>query len=353
MRRNAILATLALMAMVACGGKGSATKLSGTAPEGETLVVKIGDPKDGEEIAIPAGDFTVSIPTDKNTAVYILASDKSFAGPFVADGSKLTLVQDGETYVVTSDSPESLTSKLKAYKESINQLTSDFYKKISENKDITEEETNKLADEIEAKMTDLSKKLYEENKDNYLGKEAVMDLFYSLKPEELEAMISGLAPEVAADEDIKKVSESLAAQKATAEGAKFTDFEVEQPDGTKAKLSDYVGQGKYMLVDFWASWCGPCRAEIPNIKDVYEKYHGEDFDVLSVAVWDKVEDTQKALEEEQLPWPQIINAQKVPTDIYGINGIPHIILFGPDGTILHRELRGKAIDETVGKYIKK
>jgi thiol-disulfide isomerase/thioredoxin len=132
----------------------------------------------------------------------------------------------------------------------------------------------------------------------------------------------------------------------TQEGAMFTDFEAVQPDGSVAKLSDYVGKGKYILVDFWASWCGPCKREIPNIKAAWNKYKGDKFDVLSVAVWDKPEDTAKAAEEHGVVWNQIVNAQKTPTDIYGIEGIPHLILFGPDGTIVKRgdALRGEGLD---------
>ena len=139
----------------------------------------------------------------------------------------------------------------------------------------------------------------------------------------------------------------------TEEGSMFTDFEIEQPDGSIAKLSDYVGKGKYILVDFWASWCGPCKREIPNIKAAYEKYTGDKFDVLSVAVWDKPEDTAKAAAEHGVTWNQIVNAQKIPTDIYGIEGIPHLILFGPDGTILKRGevLRGDGLEETLKKYL--
>ena len=131
------------------------------------------------------------------------------------------------------------------------------------------------------------------------------------------------------------------------EGQLFTDFTITQEDGTKVSLSDYVGKGKFVLVDFWASWCGPCRREIPNIKAVWEKYHGDSFEVLSVAVWDKPADSKAAIAEEGLAWPQIINAQQVPTDIYGIEGIPHIILFGPDGVIVKRNLRGPQIEQAV------
>ena len=134
----------------------------------------------------------------------------------------------------------------------------------------------------------------------------------------------------------------------------FTDFTVLQDPKDPAsavKFSDFVGKGKYVLVDFWASWCGPCKREIPNIAAVYDKYKGDDFDVLSIAVWDKPEDTAKAAAEHGVVWSQIINAQKIPTDIYGIEGIPHIMLVGPDGIILKRDLRGADIEKAVAEAL--
>jgi len=149
-----------------------------------------------------------------------------------------------------------------------------------------------------------------------------------------------------------ELKKSLEKRGKSAAGQMFVDFEAEY-DGKVQKLSDYVGKGKYVLVDFWASWCGPCRQEIPNLIKIYNDYKGEDFEVLGVATWDEPNDTKKAIEEMGIPYPQIMNAQKAGSDAYSIEGIPEIILFGPDGTILQRGLRGADVEEAVKNALKK
>lgn len=143
-------------------------------------------------------------------------------------------------------------------------------------------------------------------------------------------------PQFAGSKRVQTLRQGLINKEETSVGHKFKDFEITY-DGKTSRLSDYVGRGKYTLVDFWASWCGPCIRETKVLKEIYEEYGPKGLDVLGVAVWDEPANTLKAIEQHQLPWPQIINAQTIPTDLYGIAGIPCIILFDPEGNIVSRD----------------
>lgn len=185
------------------------------------------------------------------------------------------------------------------------------------------------------------------NKNNAIGYYLFLQDAYAYTPQELDSVLTA-NPDMLRYSRIQKLRDAAKHKLATMPGQMFTDFEITYNGETK-KLSDYVGRGKYTLVDFWASWCGPCIRETAVIKELYDKYASKGLDVLGVAVWDEPQNTLQAIKRHNLPWPNMLNAQTVPTDLYGISGIPCIILFDPDGRIVSRDLQDDDLRMAVDK----
>ena len=122
----------------------------------------------------------------------------------------------------------------------------------------------------------------------------------------------------------------------------FIDFEAEAPDGTKHRLSEYAGKGEYVLIDFWASWCGPCIGSFPMMKQLYEKYKERGLHVVGVSCDENRNAWLKALNKHQLPWTALRSprAKGDARDLYGVSGIPRVILIAPDGKIVSSDLEG-------------
>ena len=230
------------------------------------------------------------------------------------------------------------------------------------------EKIDALQEDIIGKLSDAGRKLLNKYYADTLVAPAVLgEVAYYLDDDELSAIFAKMPESVKADKTVARMIESNTARLATAVGKPFTDFTVDHVAGVdkdgnpiyvQKSLSDFVGQGKVMLVDFWSPWCPPCKAEIPNIKAVWEKYHGDDFDVLSVAVWEESRkmDWHNTIDTAAvygMQWLQLNNGHREPASLYGIDGIPHMILFDKDGTILKRgdDLRGAATEKAVAEVL--
>ena len=348
-----------IMLSLACAFAEGQTRLvasfpSASAPDQVIVQVYDGEKRDSV-IYVPVvdGKVDVTFPSDKcRRGTFGLGS----SAHFIFEPGTLTFWVDEYDVMRVKGFEGSLTDRLSSetsFRWKTTKALSDKLHELGVDTSLDDEKKSDIFQEFYAKQQETIKEYYldllEKNKDNYLGIKAISSLqpVFAGEPARLDSLMSLLSEEAQATNFIVSFREANRAKIATAEGRMFSDFEVKQPDGKVLRLSDYVGKGKYVLVDFWASWCGPCREEIPFIKEVWYEFRGEHFDVLGVASWDKPANTEAAIKELGIPWNQILGAGQEVTSMYGIDGIPHLILFAPDGTILKRNLRGEGIREAV------
>ena len=198
------------------------------------------------------------------------------------------------------------------------------------------------------------KELYELHHNDAVGYFLLYRVFMDqLDPDTKLQIMSTFGPWLKSQNMVKKTMMQTQAIKNTAEGMPFVDIKGKDAEGNPVALSDYVGKGNYVLLDMWASWCGPCKGEIPNLLKLHNQYKDKGLTVLGLFVWDNEKNLKKAVEEEGIVWPQIIDTEADAEKLYGVDGIPHIILFAPDGTILNRNLRGQTMIDVVDEVMKK
>ena len=370
--RSILFATLSVAVLASCGGKvADVTEITGTVvPEGISEVnVVVGEAVD-TLVPVVDGKFTVTVPADVTALGTIAAGN--IGVNFISDGTPLTVVLDQDVAVTSKYPNISVQEKLNAYNAEEQKFMDEYMAKqreIMADSLLTQDEKSAqfeayydefiepyIAHHVEAAKS---------NPDNSISVFALSNLRSQIDDAQMSELVNAVIPAIQESKYVSGMKEALDARLNTAEGKPFVDFTVNsvvgmtrsippQPKYAEVKFSDYVGKGKYILVDFWAPWCGPCKREIPNLKAVYDKYAGEKFDILSIAVWERqpVQVTIDTAAELGMNWSHINNAGSVPTDIYGVEGIPHLMLIGPDGTILKRGFHGaEGINAAVAEYL--
>ncbi len=157
------------------------------------------------------------------------------------------------------------------------------------------------------------------------------------------------------DEYSKLLDQYIARLQRIDVGQPYLDFSQETPEGDWLSLSELVGKSKLLLIDFWASWCSPCRAENPNVVAIYKDYHEKGFDIIGVSLDMKKENWIKAIEDDGLIWHNVSDLKYWNNDAaidYAISSIPSNVLLDENGIIIAKDLRGEDLRKKVEEILK-
>jgi len=309
-----IVAALPMMAQVSFTVKGTAHK------DATTLMLMDMADRNGQPQSVPVtgGTFTATGSKADGTVMVLIDQQHRMQSFFIVDGSTVTVDMNTDVY---TGSPQ-------------NERLSELVRRMN---DAQGEEAQEAA----------LRQALAANKDNVVAAFALNFLMYGMSYDELKQAVESGDPYLSHPlcEQAKQQLKALALR---APGSMFKDLEEADTLGVSHRLSEYVGRGQYVLVDFWASWCGPCMMEMPNVKANYDKYHPKGFQVVGLSFDRAAEPWKKAIREKQLNWIHLSDLkfwQTIAAQTYGIRSIPSSILCDPQGKIIAVDLRGPKLGE--------
>ncbi|RKR84006.1 thiol-disulfide isomerase/thioredoxin [Mucilaginibacter gracilis] len=221
---------------------------------------------------------------------------------------------------------------------------------------VSERKTNEAALSIMANQQDIKLRISEAtyaaidaNPNSYISFEFLKNITGgTIKYDLAMPHFSKLSPEIRNSKEGKEFETKILLVKNLRSGLKAANFESTTPDGAKLSLQDVIAKGKYTLIDFWASWCVPCRAENPNVVEAYNNYHNKGLNILSVSLDTKADAWKAAIAKDGMPWNHVsglIGFKEPAAVLYGIQAIPQNVLVDANGTIVATNLRGPDLQQ--------
>lgn len=360
MKKIGLIALAACM-MVACQDKNAYT-ISGSydsAAEGDSVSLQLVEGRrlvDIQKVPVVNGQFEFKGVAD-SVQIAAITIGEAFCQLFLEPGDiKVDLKPAQMAFALgtpNNNAYEAFMVDMKALEDEYAEIA-----KSAQNPDLSDADKaniKKQMGEFEEKYYQAIKNSIVDNAGNDFGLYNLCNSYYYFTPEELAPVLDKYLVAFPENGHLKLIKDKNDLSLETAVGKQFKDFEMPDVEGNMHKLSEYITANEVTLVDFWASWCGPCRAEMPAVKAAYEAYKDKGFGIVGVSLDNTKEAWVNGIADLGIEWPQISDLQGwncAGAKLYGVNSIPATVLVKKDGTILAKNLRGEAIKEKLAEILK-
>jgi peroxiredoxin len=278
-----------------------------------------------------------------------------------AENSSITVVPDFDAPEKTQISGSSIQDDFNHYQAMISSFADgqkQLYAEYNEAKSQGDEEKiNQIiakSEELSEKETKLKIDYINTHTGSILSPMIIQrELLYSLSLEDLKDMVNSLDNSLNNSIYVKELNSRIDLLASVSIGKKYTDFELPTPEGEMLKLSDLVGEN-IILIDFWASWCGPCRRENPNVVATYNEFHDKGFEILGVSLDKDKDNWINAIKDDNLSWYHVSDLKywnSAAAKLYAVNSIPHTVILDKNGVIIAKNLRGEALKEKLKELL--
>ena len=359
MRKLLLSIVAASMTLAACNAQ-SGYKVTGTVegmPDGKAIIATVnGSSLDTLAKAdVKNGSFEFTGNVSEPTGAYIMVIGQRGAIPFMLENANITVNAGQAGLTVTGSEGQKIYDQFMAINASAQQeamkLQQEYQAANGDQAKIqaVQEAYAKLMTDAQAKETELIKA----NPDSYVSTFVIVSSMGQMEYEQLKERYSLLGEKAKASAQGKAIAAQIAKLESTAIGQIAPNFTITTPEGESISLYDI--KGKVKLIDFWASWCGPCRGENPHVVEIYKEYHPKGLEIFGVSLDNNKEAWVKAIADDGLVWKHgsdLKGWQSAPAQLYSVTGIPHTILLDENNKIIAKNLRGDELKQKIAELLK-